>query len=347
MTSIAELRSSLEMHKRLLHAPHTHIRASGGKMRIVSASSSGMTLITRVASDSVFDNICVDVSALSAFTRGSKNVKLSVTDNVLLINSLNIKGKLPGINEDYPRIPKSDDRLIPKSDALWLQQIIPHTALTTLGKDGSFSMECSDGEWRLACTDSIHGICAFGAGAALSRKLQFSLSPDDALVLKSLLELGVDDEIRLSLLESAIIVFVKNSIGLIPTIDGSSVQTKENIIKDTKKIAKIDAVQLKDAMTCIEPFASVKDAPPISFDLRDERLVLKASSSVGSIEQVIPAVVLFPIHTRLAFNLADNLITKLRDNVPVVIRSLTENQEITRLSFVSGSVHYLMLTSST
>lgn len=341
MTSTAELKSSLDLHKRLVRMPNVHIRSAEGKMRIASASPSGMTLFTRVKSSSAFDSICVDVTALSAFMRGANEVELTVKDQSLSIRGRGIKGELPGVVEDYPRIPKVENKLLPEVDVAWLRKVIPHVALTALNKGGSFSAECDRAEWRLSCTDSIHGACAFGKGTT---KLRFSLVPDDALVLKSMLELGDKSNVRISVLESSVVIFSGSNAAVIPTIDGE-VQARENVIDGTKAIAKVEAPYLKEAISAITPFASVKEAPPIIFDFREQHLIIRASTSVGSIEQAVTAKVLAPIKVPLSFGLANTLISKLRDDVPVVVRTLTENKEVTRITFQSGSIHYLMLTS--
>jgi len=345
MTDIKELSRVLAQHRNLVKPTNIHLKSINGKLKVSSAAGSGLTLINWLPSEDIIESIMVDFSVLASFTKGTGDLKLVVNNDRLLVRGKRLKGELPSVENDIPSIPKVDKQLIQPSDAQWLKETIPYVAMSELDKSGSLSAECVKGEWRISCTDSTYGACAFGKG---SSNIRFSLIPSDAMVLNSVL----GDKVQIGLLENRLIVSTVDCIVAIPTIEGEA-QSRQAVMDGTKLVAKMDGSELASAINTLKPFAGIKDAPPVIFKLSEGSLVIKASSSAGVIEHKLKAECNVNLEIPLSFELLSNLVSKVGNNV-VALRVLMDTiesegkkkKEIIRITLQTIFAHYLMLTSS-
>jgi hypothetical protein len=351
--STKELAGSLDLHKKIVGAQVVHLRAVDGRLRLSSASASGKALITRVNSDAELPEICVDVSILSSFVRGSGSVELAVKDDRLLCRSGRMKGEAPGVAEDSPRIGKVEGSAVSAADADWLSQIIPQISLSGLSNDAFLAAACDGKEWRISCTDDICGAYAFGRGAA---KLKFALAPDEASTLSAIIS-STDKALSFGASEGRLVISYSGFMAAIPTIEGKALSLdviaegkneEGKSLGAVKDIAKLKGSDIASAVKNLGPFASVKDADPVMLSFSNDSIVIGAKSSSGSLNQKIGAKCSSSIagsRIGLSYKLLSMLMSKIGDET-VLIQALTEEKTVTRITFKTKNAYYLMLTAA-
>ena len=338
MTVSKALAGALDLHKKIVGAQNIHLRAAEGFMKLSSASAGGKALISRISSDARIESVCVDIGVLSSFVRGSGNLSLSLKEDRLIISGGKVKGDIPGLSEDSPKIEKTNGVTVPAADAEWLSSIVPLVAMAQL-KNGSLAAACDGKEWRVSCTDKICGACAFGHGTS---KIKFALVPTDALTLNAIIA-STDKALTFGLSENRLVVSYPGFTAAIPTIHGVA-QTKDVVVQGSKEVARIDGSELTEAIKAIAPFASVKDAAPVTMKLSPKGIQILATSSAGTMTQTLGGKCVTDASINLSFELLSGLTSKIGDE-PVSIQVLREEKEITRLTLKTKHAYYLMLTS--
>jgi len=341
MTSTVELGRVLSLHKSIVGAPNIHIRAGKGYMRLVSTQASGVILSTRIASASEFSSICVDQTVFAPLAKGKGDLQINTDGSKVVILGSRLKAELPGVVEVPPEIPKTENRDVIPADAKWLTEIIPFVALPALDQGGAFSAECSDGEWRISCTDVAHGACAFGKGKSTCK---FSLLPSDALKVKSVLE-AINGDAAFSIVDSTLVITSPNISASFPTIEGEA-QPREEVENNSLKLGVVSANKFKEALKGAAPFLQDKEAPPLQLAFGEDRLIVKTSSSAGNFSQVVSVKNSKPAKISLSYKLLSHFLPVIPDDSNVGVFVVMEDQEACRITFKVGDVYYLMLTST-
>jgi hypothetical protein len=339
-----DLAGALDLHKKISGAQNIHLRSAEGFMRLSSASASGKALITKIASDAKLESACVDIGVLSSFVRGSGNVEMSIKDDRLIIRGGKVKGEIPSLSEDSPKIEKINGVDVSSDDADWLSTTVPLISMGHLDKNsGSLVAWCDGKDWHTSCTDQVCGACAFGRG---SSRIKFALVPGDAATLSAIVA-STDKKLTFGVSENRLVISYAGFMVALPTIAAPSdkdLMKMRGAVLGLKDVARVNGIDFTDAIKAVAPFASVKDAAPIIVKLSANGILISATSSAGTIEQKVAAKCATNDEIKLSYEKLSGLIAKIGDE-QLSIQALREGKEVTRLTLKTKNAFYLMLTS--
>jgi hypothetical protein len=277
--------------------------------------------------------------------KNSPIVKIEGRNDRIFVKSGKTKGDIPSSVEDIPRMPKIDDGTsLSAADVGWLCTHLPSVSIPDLDKTGLLCALCDGREWRISCSDDIHGACAYGEGAS---KIKFSLMPADAEVFRAILDLaGENGQVVVGYASSLLLVRSGTYFAAIPTVETPQgfPQKLSDIESGTKAVAKFVAADLRDSLSALGPVATAKDATPLTIKLKETGIKLSVTSPAGSVESEIAAKASGELEFRVSFALLSSLVARASDTV--VLRARLEKADVTRITLNCGNLHLVMLTSS-
>jgi hypothetical protein len=338
----ALLAEAVDLCKMIVGEDQLFIRANKNILTVAAISDAGTTVICKMTADCNFSALSVDLAVFATFLKGNKEISLLAENQNLIISGKGLKGSVPFIDvDDFPKTPLlTDINCVKSSDIDWLTAIIPLVVVKALSKTGTFSANCRDKIWSIACSDSIHGAFVFNSGIS---KISFSLTPADALILNSIFKKFT--KINLEVQENRLIIQTTNkrfSICL-PLIEGKT-QSKETVTKNTQVISKFNLLQFKEAVKIIAPIASSKNNSITKLILKEDFIIVSATSGSGSLSRRIAAKNKQNISLQVSFELLSDVVAQMSGSEALLL-VFKEGKSITRLSFKASGVYYLMLTS--
>jgi hypothetical protein len=313
--------------------------ADGTRLRVSSSTNAGLILSSTIESDAEF-TACVQRDALSSLLRGSTDVLLKDEAGRLTVIGRGVKGDVPSVIEEAPRVPKvTESATLSGKDADFLKTALAQVRLSALEREGLLSIQCAGGQWSVGSADDAHGAFMFGKGTATVR---FGLFPQDAEVLAGVVAEAAG-AVTIGTDGSVLVVRGRNVAVAIPTTE-PSITTREDVESKSTVIAMIPIVNFRDAIAAMGHVASAADASPVSVRSSTTGVIrMSVTSPAGSISRDVRAKVREDVSFGMSHRLLSDLVARMADNAVLAVRR--ENSVVTQVNIKSGGATYSALTS--